>query len=101
MTHWLTIFLLAATPGLAAATPVAFNTSQPPPAVFTPAPVPDPDAQAPLNPAGKATAQVSPMLYNNPTQFMGMAYLPHSTVQDQQEQRLKPAPGISLSVPLQ
>jgi hypothetical protein len=63
------------------------------------APMPDADVNAPLPPTPK-TAQVSPSLFQPRKQFRGDGYSYGSTAQSWQEQRLKPAPGVTLKVPL-
>jgi len=63
------------------------------------APMPNADLNAPLPPTPK-TAQVSPSLFQPRKQFRGDGYSYGSTAQSWQEQRLKPAPGVTLKVPL-
>jgi hypothetical protein len=45
-------------------------------------------------------AELAPHLFRPKTQFRGDGYSPGSTAQERQEHQLKPAPGISLKVPL-
>ena len=103
--RWLPFFLLLAVPALAAtpsAVPTAFSPQDTGTTmVYGPAPVPNRDLLAPSAPAEKASTQVAPTLFTTPRQTMGMAYPPSSTVQDEQEQRMRPTPGLSLLVPLQ
>jgi hypothetical protein len=89
----LTLLLLLAGVPAQAATNAAYDTSIPAPMVT--------DLQPPAAPAGNSTASLSPQLYSNPTQYMGQGYLPHSTIQDQQERHQRPVLGLALSVPLE
>lgn len=79
---------------------VGIQTSHAAPNNFQAAPMPDADMSAPLPPTPK-TAELSPALFQPRKQFRGDGYAPGSTAQGWQEQRLKPAPGVSLKVPLQ
>jgi len=66
-----------------------------------PAPMPDADIFAPIPRVDDPkAAHVTPNLFRPKTQFRGDGYSPGSTVQESQERTLKPAPGISLKVPL-
>jgi hypothetical protein len=66
-----------------------------------PAPMPDADIFAPVpHIDDPKAAHVTPSLFRPKTQFRGDGYSPGSTVQESQERTLKPAPGISLKVPL-
>jgi len=66
-----------------------------------PAPMPDADIFAPIpHVDDPKAARVTPNLFRPKTQFRGDGYSPGSTVQESQERSLKPAPGISLKVPL-
>jgi hypothetical protein len=63
--------------------------------------MPDADIYAPVPRADyPKAAQVTPNLFRPKTQFRGDGYSPGSTAQENQERQLKPAPGISLKVPL-
>jgi hypothetical protein len=75
------------------------NGTEPP--LVGPAPMPNADIFAPIPRVEdpKAT-QVTPHLFSPQQQFRGDGYSPGSTVQASQERQLKPAPGISMKVPL-
>ena len=69
---------------------------------FTPAPLPDTDASAPvLRQLGPAQTTFSPGLFNAGRRTTGDGYVPGSTVEGNQQKRFHPAPGINMSVPLQ
>jgi hypothetical protein len=66
-----------------------------------PAPMPDADIFAPVpHVDDPKAAHLTPNLFRPKTQFRGDGYSPGSTAQESQERTLKPAPGISLKVPL-
>jgi hypothetical protein len=71
----------------------------PPPSAFTPAPMPDIDLQAGGTP-GPATVEVTPNLFNQPRTYQGEGYTPNSTVEGEYARRIRPTPGVNLSVPL-
>ena len=69
---------------------------------FTPAPLPNTDATAPIiRQLGPAQAQFSPGLFNAGKTTRGDGYVPGSTVEGNEQKRFHPAPGINMSVPLQ
>ncbi len=71
------------------------------PSLDEPAPMPDADIFAPVPRVDDPkAAHVTPSLFRPKTQFRGDGYSPGSTAQESQERILKPAPGISLKVPL-
>ncbi len=68
---------------------------------FEPAPMPNADIYAPLPRVDDPkAAQLSPKLFQPPRQFRGDGYSSGSTAQGSQERSLKPAPGVSMKVPL-
>lgn len=68
---------------------------------FTPAPMPDVDRDAPSSQqAGADSARLSPQLFHNPKEYHGEGYVFGSTVQEQQERKTGPNPGINLIMPL-
>jgi hypothetical protein len=76
--------------------------ASPPPEVFTPAPMPDPDqTNSSWLKAAPAKVEVSPNLFHTRQSYLGDGYTPNSTIQGEQTKRIHPAPGLSLSVPLQ
>lgn len=69
---------------------------------FTPAPLPNSDASAPiLRTLGPETAQFTPGLFQRETTFRGNGYTPGSTVDGNEQRRFNPSPGINMKVPLQ
>jgi hypothetical protein len=69
---------------------------------FTSAPVPDADAVIPFIRDPRADqAQLGPSVFAPPqSTYRGEGYVPGSTVDGEQTRKLKPAPGINLTVPL-
>lgn len=70
------------------------------PGGYTPAPMPDSDEAAPTAPASNE-AQWSPSLFRAGHTYRGEGFVPGSSVQGSQNRNVRPAPGISLNVPLQ
>ncbi len=69
---------------------------------FTPAPLPNSEASAPiLRELGPAQAKISPGLFNVKRQTRGDGYVPGSTIEGNEQKRFHPTPGINMSVPLQ
>jgi hypothetical protein len=72
------------------------------PPVFVPAPMPDlefeDNAQQKRGPAG---VELSPNLYHPHQGYLGDGYTPNSTIEGEQNRRLRPMPELNLSVPLQ
>lgn len=69
---------------------------------YTPAPVPDSDEIAPVvRSAGPPQAEWAPNLFTGAKTYRGEGYVPGSSVQASQQRNIRPAPGISLNVPLQ
>ena len=69
--------------------------------LFTPAPTPNQDLLAPLLPnTDKGKPTVAPGLFQPKNQYQGEGYVPGSTVQSEQDRRVRIAPGINLHVPL-
>ena len=68
---------------------------------YSAAPMPNSDISAPIPRAEPGQASLAPSLFAPRNGYHGEGYVPGSTVQTQQEKRLRPAPGINLSVPLQ
>lgn len=69
---------------------------------FTPAPLPNADASAPvLRSLGPPQATFSPNLFRAGKQVRGDGYVPGSTVEGNEQKRFSPTPGINMSVPLQ
>ena len=67
---------------------------------FQPAPVPNPDLFAPRS-RGQAGAAVTPNLFHQQKTYRGEGFTPGSTAEGEQTKRVKPTPGMSLTVPLQ
>lgn len=70
------------------------------PGGYTPAPMPDSDEAAPAAPASNEP-QWSPSLFRPGHTYRGEGFVPGSSVQASQNRNIRPAPGISLNVPLQ
>lgn len=69
---------------------------------FTPAPLPDFEASAPvLRSLGPAQAKFSPGLFRAGKLVRGDGYVPGSTVDGNEQKHFSPAPGFNMSVPLQ
>jgi hypothetical protein len=88
--------------GTTVATPKPRQIEVPPSADFTTAPVPNTDANIPFVKNPRASqAQLGPGLFAPPsTGYRGEGYVPGSTAEGEQQRKLKPAPGINLTVPL-
>jgi hypothetical protein len=67
---------------------------------YQPAPVPNPDLFPPRGQAAQSGAQLTPGLFLPKDRFAGDGYIPGTTVQSEQERRLKPGAGFNLSLPL-
>ncbi len=100
--------VLAASPAPSASYIIATAPSRPltdsstPVVGFTAAPMPNADLNAPLRIDPNARqASLKPSLFAPRNAYHGDGYVPGSTVQTEQEKRLKPTPGVNLSVPLQ
>ncbi len=70
------------------------------PGQYQPAPVPNPNIFPPPGQAAQAGPQLSPGLFMPKDRFAGDGYIPGTTVQSEQERRLKPGAGFNLSLPL-
>jgi hypothetical protein len=69
---------------------------------FEPAPVPNLDVTVPRDRATNDNqATLRPNLFTNKTQWQGDGYVGNSTAQIQQEGKMRPGAGFSLSVPVQ
>jgi hypothetical protein len=69
---------------------------------FTPAPVPDLDQDdGSFRKSGPSKVEVTPNLFHQRETKSGDGFTPNSTIFGEQTKRLRPAPGINLSVPLQ
>lgn len=69
---------------------------------FTPAPLPNSEASAPvLRELGPAQAKFSPGLFHAGQSTHGDGYVPGSTIEGNEQKRFHPAPGFNMSVPLQ
>jgi len=69
---------------------------------FTPAPLPDSEASAPiLRTLGPETARFTPGLFHRENTVHGDGYVPGSTVEGNEQRRFNPSPGINMKVPLQ
>ncbi len=68
--------------------------------VFTPAPIPDLDVNAPNGPRATADPQLSPGLFSRRPSYRGDAYTPGSTAESDQDRRTRPAAGFRLRLPL-
>ncbi len=118
MTVWRAAVIVLATVGSLAAAPSGsflLTTSAQPftmhqahvdvtrtaPAGFTPAPLPNRDAEAPPPPRGTNVASVSPSLFSHKDQYRGDGFSPNSTAQVAEERHLQPGAGIRLSMPVQ
>ena len=71
------------------------------PADYTAAPTPNQDAIAPTPPKGSQDASLSPGFFQRRNPTTGEGYVASSSVQSEQERRVKPGAGLSLSMPLQ
>ncbi len=69
-----------------------------PPERFQPAPTPNRDVELSKPKASTATT-ITPSLFTRPEEYHGDGFSKGSTVQSDQEKRLKPAPGFSLHMP--
>jgi hypothetical protein len=68
-------------------------------ATYQPAPMPNPDVRPPRDaPAGR-DASLAPRLFMPKDRFAGDGFTPGSTVQSEQERRLKPGAGFNLNLP--
>ena len=69
---------------------------------FTPAPLPNLDQDAPTTrPLDPKAARMAPRIFHRQSTYHGEGYVFGSTVQEQQDRRVQPAPGINLIMPLQ
>jgi hypothetical protein len=109
------LWLAAAALVLSAASPAGLNLQVPapgsnlpvppeppaagPPTRFQPAPTPNRDVELSKPKASTATT-FSPSLFTRPEEYHGDGFSKGSTVQSDQEKRLKPTPGFSLHMPL-
>jgi hypothetical protein len=68
---------------------------------FAPAPVPDLDQDGGgLHRDGPAKVELTPNLFHQSQSYLGDGYTPNSTVQGEQTKKIRPTPGLNLSVPL-
>ena len=72
----------------------------PPAGLYAPAPVPNQDLRAPPPRPGPGGVKVSPKLYMPADRFGGDGYMPGTTIQSEQEKRLRPGAGFNFSIPL-
>ncbi len=88
--------------GTTVASPKPHPIAVPPSSEFTSAPVPNSEASIPFVKDPRANqAQLGPGLFAPPTTgYRGEGYVPGSTPEGEQQRKLKPAPGINLTVPL-
>ncbi len=100
---------------LAAASPSGYNLQVPapgsglpvppappaagPPSKFQPAPTPNRDVEL-AKPRASNETTVAPSLFTRPNEYHGDGFSKGSTVQSEQERRVKPAAGFSLHMPL-
>ena len=100
---------------LTAAAPSGFNLQvpapgsslpvppQPPPSgapsPYQPAPLPNRDVELTL-PRASSETTVGPSLFTRPDQYRGDGFNKGSTAQAEQEKRVRPGAGISLTMPL-
>lgn len=89
----LTALLMASVAG-AAETTAATNAPK-----YEPAPMPNEDLYAPLQPADP-DPRISPTVFRPSRQFRGDGYSAGSSSQGYQERHMLPAAGVNLSVPL-
>lgn len=71
---------------------------------YTPAPMPDPDFEAPSGPrqVEPPHAELAPGLLHAPSMvYRGEGYTPGSTMTDEQDRRFHPSPGLNLRLPLE
>lgn len=66
---------------------------------FTPAPIPNRDADAPPAPRASTEPNLSPGLFVRRDSYRGDAYTPHSTAQSDQDRRAHPAAGFNFHMP--
>jgi hypothetical protein len=88
--------------------PLALVTPLGPPAPggagagFLPAPVPNPDLASPPAASGRgAGPSVAPSFFHPEATYQGEGYLRGSTYEGDQERRLRPSPGLNLTLPIQ
>jgi hypothetical protein len=65
------------------------------------APVPNNDGNQPLGQQGPRGAALAPTLMTPKYTYQGEAFLGGSTVQTEQNRKVRPVPGVNLTVPLQ
>ena len=68
--------------------------------VFSPAPLPNRDTDAPPPPRATRDPSLSPSLFSRGQQYRGEGYAPGSTAQSEQEKRARPGAGFNLRLPL-
>jgi hypothetical protein len=91
----------AAAVGVALLVPLAAMAQTRSASNYEPAPMPNWDLNAPLAPDTSREASVRPDLFMNKDQWRGNGFLGHDTAQSDQERHLRPAPGITVRMPLQ
>ncbi len=88
-------------PALPPLTTIPLSVPSEPGLKFEPAPMPDADLYPPVPHTDETkSASVTPSLFRPKDQYRGDGFSPGSTVQGNQERLLKPAPGLSMKVPL-
>ena len=90
---------LASAAGPAAITGTTQNAAAAAPLRFEPAPVPNHDLFAPVQPANE-DPQLRPALLQTHSGFHGDAVLPGSSAQSYEERHMNPGYGLNLQVPL-
>lgn len=69
---------------------------------YTPAPVPNPDAENPADrSSGPSRTELSPGLWRPQKGYQGDGFTPGSTVQGEQTRRYPATPQLNLNVPLE
>lgn len=91
----------AAAVGLTLLVPLAALAQTKSASNYEPAPMPNWDLSAPRAPDNSREASVRPDLFMNKDQWRGNGFLGHDTAQTEQERHMKPAPGITVRMPLQ
>jgi hypothetical protein len=95
-----TTFVIARTPGADAVSRLA--SSAPLPHGYTAAPMPNPDANAPVFlDSARQQPTLAPSLFNPKATYRGEGFVAGSTVQGAENSKVKPAVGGTMSVPLQ
>lgn len=101
---------------MAAAPPAGFSITTPAPSFsvtpdplgkttaplgYAPAPLPNRDAVTPTSPRSSSDASLTPGVFTRSDQYRGQGLSPSSSVQSDQNRRVRPGGGLNLNMPLQ